>query len=544
VSQPNSNQKNSNAFGKRTLDTNLVLKLAPHYWLMAEIAHDKGKPYVKNLLHAPLPRQVDPNRPNIDLEILQDTLVKLVDDNGFDGRDVTVLLPSSCSVVHTHTVPFDLEKKADIKEFLISSGEREFWQEFEPDVQDVKLPVFGAQYLAPGSEEGTSQVFVSWANQDLLNKYIDLALSARMQPVALVPELQAVLNLLIPQLDRLERESYFGLLHLARGRSKLLAVGPERIASANLNISELDEELLDEIESVDDVSNEFWGEVGARVGSSLKQAVMYLREQEGIPPIRNIYVISEASVCVNILSLIKANFNLGSLKGWQPLNQIATNGLATSGAISKVPNQTVWASLIGGGLQGLQPSRLMVPVGESPRFQLNLHPQRDKLCANRRYRALAKKANWASFALVALFSSWAALDIGPDYFRLQRTVQAAQTDLQQLTSKQQELTGLNASIQAEEAKIANLAKADVINAKSKFVMTLPSLLPQGVELSAMNINDAKITLSGVALNTTGPQSFFNNLANSKLVNAPVLEVNGPQNGKISFSIQGFTGMVN
>jgi Tfp pilus assembly protein PilN len=244
------------------------------------------------------------------------------------------------------------------------------------------------------------------------------------------------------------------------------------------------------------------------------------------------------------LSLIKANFNLGSLKGWQPLNQIATNGLATSGAISKVPNQTVWASLIGGGLQGLQPSRLMVPVGESPRFQLNLHPQRDKLCANRRYRALAKKANWASFALVALFSSWVALDIGPDYFRLQRTVQAAQTDLQQLTSKQQELTGLNAGIQAEEAKIANLAKADVINAKSKFVMTLPSLLPQGVELSAMNINDAKITLSGVALNTTGPQSFFNNLANSKLVNAPVLEVNGPQNGKISFSIQGFTGMVN
>jgi len=226
------------------------------------------------------------------------------------------------------------------------------------------------------------------------------------------------------------------------------------------------------------------------------------------------------------------------------LSQIPTNGLATAAAISSVPNQTCWASLIGGGLQGLQPSRLMVPLGESPQFQLNLHPQRDKLCANRRYRAIAKKANWASFALVALFSFWVALDIGPDYFRLERTVKAAQADLQQLESKQQELAGLNATIQAEEMKISNLTKADVVNAKSKFVMTLPSLLPHGVELSAMNITESKITLSGVALSTTGPQSFFNNLANTKLVNAPVLEVNGPEAGKIAFTIQGFAGMVN
>jgi Tfp pilus assembly protein PilN len=528
----------------RQPESNLVLKLAPNYWLLSEVYLDKGKPFVKNLIHSPLPRQVDPNKPNIDLEILQDTLIKLVDANGFDGRDVTILLPSSCSVTHTHEVPFDLEKKADIKEFGISAQEKEFWQEFEPEVQDCKSPIFGAQYLGPGSEEGSSQVFMSWANQELLNKYIDLALTARLNPVALIPELQAVFNLLMPQLDRLEREGYFGLLHLARGRSKLLAIGPEHIATANLNISDLDEELLDEIESVDDVSGEFWAEVGARLGSSLKQATMYLREQEGIPPIRNIYVISEATHCENILSLIKANFNLGSLKGWQPLNQLAMDRLATAPATQAIPNQTAWASMVGGGLQGLQASKLTVASDESPRFQLNLHPQRDRLFNNRQYRRIAKKSNWTSFAFASIFACWLVLDAAPTYFRLDRVVSSAQSDLQNLNAKKMELESLNVMASATQSQIEALNRADQENAKSRFVMTLPSLLPNGVELSEMSVNDMKISISGVAVNSSGAQTFLGNINNAKLIKSPLLELTRAEEGRVSFLIEGQTGAVN
>lgn len=524
--------------------SNLVLKLAPNYWLLSEVYLDKGQPFVKNLIHSPLPRQVDPNKPNIDLEILQDTLIKLVDENEFDGRDVTILLPSSCSVTHTHEVPFDLSTKTDIKEFEISSKEKEFWQEFEPEVQDCKLPIFGAQYLGPGAEEGASQVFMSWANQDLLNKYVDLALSARLNPVALIPELQAVFNLLLPQLDRLEREGYFGLLHLARGRSKLLAIGPEHMATANLNISELDEELLDEIESVEDVSGEFWAEVGARLGSSLKQATLYLREQEGIPPIRNIYVISEATRCENILSLIKANFNLGSLKGWQPFNNLSIDRLVTAPAVQAIPNQTAWASMVGGGLQGLQASKLNVASDEFPRFQLNLHPQRDRLFKNRQYRSAAKKANWASFAVLSIFSCWLVLNTAPTYFRLDRVVSSAQTDLQNLSAKKAELESLKAATNSVQSQINALNQADQENTKSRFVMTLPGLLPNGVELSEMSVSDLKISISGVSVNSSGAQAFLSNISNAKLIKSPLLELTRAEEGRVGFLIEGQTGTVN
>jgi Tfp pilus assembly protein PilN len=522
----------------------LVLKLAPHYWFLADISIDKDKPVVKKLMHAPLARQVDPNKPNLDLELIQDALVKLIDDNGLDGRDVTLVLPSSCSTTHTHTVPFDLQKKSDVKEFRISAQEKEFWQEFEPEVQDCKLPVFGAQYLAPGAEEGTSQVFMSWANQDLLNKYIDLALSARLYPVALIPELQAVLNLLIPQLERLDREGYFGLLHLARGRSKLLAVGPERIASANLNISDLDEELLDEIESVDDVSGAIWSEVGVRLGGSLKQAVMYLREQEAIPPIRNIYVISEASKCENILMLIKANFNLGSLKGWQPLNQLNVDVASVTPAVRAIPNQTVWASMVGAGIQGLQAEKLAIASDDVPRFQLNLHPHRSRLFNNRRYRAIGKKANWASMAFASVFACWLAIDFAPNYFRMNLLVSGSQSELQNLRAKQQELQALSAQVQGVNSQMQAFRSADVENAKSRFVLTLPSLLPNGVELSEMSVTDAKISISGVALNSSGAQTFLSNINNARLIKSPLLELTRAGEGRVAFLIEGLTGAVN
>jgi Tfp pilus assembly protein PilN len=103
---------------------------------------------------------------------------------------------------------------------------------------------------------------------------------------------------------------------------------------------------------------------------------------------------------------------------------------------------------------------------------------------------------------------------------------------------------MNSAIQSAESQIASLVKADVVNAKSKFVMTLPSLLPNGVELSSMSVNDSTISLTGVALTNVGPQAFLNNITNSRLIKAPLLEVNRAESGKITFKIEGVTGMVN
>lgn len=529
-------------------DGNLVLKLAPDHWLLADVLLDKdSQPYLRRLASYPLSRPVDPNKPNLELELLQESLTRLVEQEGFVGRDVSVVLPSSGSITHSHLLPFDLTKKADLKEFRLSSDDKEFWQEFEPEVQDSKLPVFRYQYLAAGDEPRSSQVYFSWADQLVLNKYIDLCLTARLYPVALVPETEAILNLLVPRVDRLEREGYFGFLHLARGRSNLLAVGADRIVSAKVNIDELDEELLDEIESLVDISGEFWAEVGTRMASALRQAVMYLREQEKVPNFRNIYVICEMPKCSNTLELIRQHFNLGTLKNWQPLDNIDMDMARSSRAIAAMPNQAAWASLVGGGLLGLREPRLMVPADEVPRFQLNLHPQHRKLHRNRRLRRISKFSNWGSFVFGAAFLFWVLIDFGPNYLRLEQQVQAAQPVLEERARQKSAVEGLDSAIVAVNSQLTALEKAASENSRSRFLVVLPSALPDGTELSRLEIDDAKVIMSGHAFEATGPQQFLSQLIARKILISPILEVTQPAASAgqmLTFKITGTAGMVN
>ena len=89
-----------------------------------------------------------------------------------------------------------------------------------------------------------------------------------------------------------------------------------------------------------------------------------------------------------------------------------------------------------------------------------------------------------------------------------------------------------------------LSKADKEASKSKFALTLPALLPNGVELSGMSVSDKTITVKGVAINNQGAQTFFNNIHQSRLVLAPLLKMDRPEQGRIAFSIEGQTGAVN
>jgi len=534
----------SKLFSTGVAASNLVIKLAPQNWLLAEISTVNDKPRIENLIVQPLPHQVDPNQPNRDLELLQSELSKLIEKSGYIGRDVSILLPSSASVSNTYSLPFDLNKKIDLKEFKLSEQDKDFWQEFDPDVQDCKLPVFSSQYLGVGEESGTSQVLMTWANQELLNRYINLALGARLNPVALLPEIQGVLNVLVPQLDRLEQEGYFGILHIARGRSKIIAVSPERIVTANINIPELDEELLDEIESVDDINSEFWKEVGTRFGGALRQAVLYLREQEGIPAFKNIYVISEATVCVKMIELVKSDFTLGAIRSWQPLIQIDKNPIKTKAALDQLPNQTIWASLVGGGMLGLRAPELKVNLGDIPRYRINLHPQHKLLYTNRQYKKTTHTVNLVSLCVFALLLVGVLAVYLPLSYLYQSSIAQGQASYNSLLAKEQELTVVKGDLGRVKAQASILNKANLDLAKSNFVMQLPGLMPSGIELSNLIIDDSSIVIEGYALSAGQAETFLNHIYKANLVKTPTIKISNPVEGRFAFLIEGQSGEVN
>ena len=95
---------------------------------------------------------------------------------------------------------------------------------------------------------------------------------------------------------------------------ELIAFLPQRFHVVKLEVTEFDQVLLAEIEDVQDTVGEFWDEVGGRVGNTLRQAVLFLQEEQDFPEFSSIHVVVDALRAQNFITLMNRHFNLAQLR--------------------------------------------------------------------------------------------------------------------------------------------------------------------------------------------------------------------------------------
>jgi len=493
-----------------------VLKLTVDAWVGGVTSFNDGDLTVHKLIWHPLPKKIDPNKPSIDIEILQTSLFELVQKYELIGYDVAFSLASSIADLKMLMVPFDLSNKLDQKEFLANSKDKVFWQEFDAEIIDLKFPIFSYQYTAHAEDEGSSLIHATWADQRAINICIEFLLSAQLYPILIAPETQAIYNHLFRQLERLEKEAFFGILHLAPGRSQLMVIGPERFVHAKLNISELDEVLLEEVEEIDGVEGPFWVEVGARLGNALKQAFLYLKEEERIPPIRNIYVVSESSKVANTTLLLSRNFNLSNLKSYPPLNTISQ--IISVANEPRIENQSIFSSILGLGLQDISPTKY--PLNKDSNIQspirLNLHPHIRTIINNRRLAKLIKNINFVTTLIVGLATIWTVIYLLPAYIINQSQLQQYQIVDKTLIKQEQAISALQAKNKKYDEDIAVLLNAKKGASKSRLMTLLPKIVPAGVELDSFTVTPESISITGRATSSAAAQTFYNAISDNEL----------------------------
>jgi hypothetical protein len=127
---------------------------------------------------------------------------------------------------------------------------------------------------------------------------------------------------------------------------------------------------------------------------------------------------------------------------------------------------------------------------------------------------------------------------------MEREISRSQLALQSVNQKKGELQNLVSSSQSNQTQLDSLVKADKPNAKTRLVMTLPSLLPNGVELSDMQFDESSISIKGFSTTGSGAQGLLSNINDAQLIRAPLLKILSRADGRINFSIDGSPGMVN
>jgi len=296
-------------------DMKLVLRIQSEEIVISTFA-DPQEFYINaSFIKWKLPKKIDPNNINNDLELLTDHLKRLSIAYGLDGQEITVILPHQLSKLKTIEIPLNLKIADDKKEYKnLMKDPYQFWKEHDDELVDIKNVEIRAEFLEVNETGDASKMLYVKTAKRVIKDYINLIVGANLYPVSFIPEDQAVIKLIESRMTRVERERPFGIFCLTKFNSRLIHVTQNAINIAKVNIDDLDETLIEDMPSDTSLDNNFWIEVSLRMSSSLKQAFNFLKDEIKAPKIDTVYFMTDHKNESLLFQMFQKNFRLANLK--------------------------------------------------------------------------------------------------------------------------------------------------------------------------------------------------------------------------------------
>ena len=492
-------------------DDIVAIKLHDRSITIAEIEIKSNIIHLENLATAPLPRPVEWQHLARQQDMISDSLRSLRDQGLFAASDAGIIIPSHLVTIRQINLPFMASS-----ELAKEGQDSDFWAELEPEISKLEDPFIAYYQLVSSENDDLTRVVIGYCEMANLRPWSDILLGAHLNPTYIDLEPVAMVNYLYASLPRDERRQSQAILHIASGHAELIAFQNNRFHTMKLEISAFDHVLLAEIEDVDNPTGGFWDEVGGRVANALKQAVLFLQEEQDFPPFSVIYLSVEAPHANKLNSLLNQHFNLAPLSLWNTLlgaeaaPQVASLFAATS-------NNSSFASIFGLGM------RKLGTFGDADPglIKLSMLPRATTLRRNRQLGVISRALFKFSTCITLAMGAWTFGFVVPAFTETEVKSRGIDTIREDARAAQLRLAGFRDQIQKLETDLSNLEVAARPRGKSLILDMLSDLVPDGAELSSYQIEDGtRLTLAGSAKNTTAINLFVSELVNSNLVENP------------------------
>lgn len=500
-----------------TGQSGIVMRLS-HSSLLINFSYAAEEHKVQSkILEWKLPKVIDPNNINPEIEFLSSFLSRLVKQYKMEGELVTWVLPHQKSKVKNITIPMNLEAKADKKEFntLTKATPYDFWKEHDPDLTDMRLAEIRSCLLSANAEENSSNLMYVAVDKLTTRMYQNLSLQSNLYPIGFIAEDQALVKIVESRLSRIQRERPFAIFHLSKGNNRIIYVNSEQIDIAQINIDELDESLLDDIPTITPENKEFWNEIVGRISTALKTATTYLMEEAKVLKFENMYFISdydhegsffellrENYRVVNIISLIQ-QFEFISVQ--KPIEKKSFLGKAQGER--KIFSGTKFIPALGNyNMQYFSdiavPNKVVLPP------IMNFHEKAAYIKSNFEKEAMVKKGYYL-FGILLLIS----LIFSAVYFNKQKIGFKYQDKLVLSEKKLERLKAAiksgNTEIIAKESEYKVISDLSNGQTNQKLFDKLIRDIPKDVELDRVIIRDNTFQIYGNSVNVTSVNNFYN-----------------------------------
>lgn len=469
-----------------------------------------------------LPKIIDPNNINADIELLSDHLAQVATVYEISGSSITMVIPHYVAPLRTIDIPMNLSASADKKEYASSTKVPiDFWKEHDESLVDVKDAEIRAHYLYANVTEGSSRMLYCRTTPKVVKNYTAILLGGGFYPTAFVPEGQALIKIIQSRLTRVEKELPFCIFHLSRGNHKLIHCSAEEVNFSKVDISDLDEILLEKMPAEEDLENAFWTDVTLRMNDALKQSVNYLRDERKVATFETIFFVCDYDEEVLLFNLFRKNFRLANFRS---LSDTFTYHALKPTANTKQESKSMV-------MPELQSSSILIPnlacyslksaitsvhnpIIDAP--LLNLHPQSAFIENNFKQKTRFKLA---VFCLMSTIFFFGGLDF---YATLVSSKNSSQeTKFQMLEA---ELARKKAAAETLEKNIQSTRKSEAAWTRyllgknnNDIIAFINNELPKSLELDSMVLGEQSFSINGNSNSVSDINRFY-----ERMLTEPIL----------------------
>ena len=410
------------------------------------------------------------------------------------SKDVSVSLPNS--IVTTYNLQIPIMDELDLKESVDVGG---FWEQF--DQTPETLEGFETSYKVLGSNEemGIMDILLFTAETKTIEAYMNIFRLAGVNPVVLDINSNNQFNALVPAFGEEGFESPVAILNYQKENSYVAVASSKGVTLMELSIVEADQVLLDTVEDVADVLNEFWDEIFERIGSQIKQALVEFETRFETEPIALVNLFTDKGRVKNFSAGLAKH--LGEelvLKEYDPAESIEVDDDSKK-YIDSLPNVSMSAAAIGSALRKLNSFEIQNATDEI--FKFNFVPKIQQLKINRKSTAAGKF--FMTIGIVILLSGLGHV-VPFNILKIlenEDTISKNSSELQDVEQKRNMLQVYDGKIAKVQGDTNQLKKVLGENKKTTtdLVSNLIKIIPENIRISQLEIKDKHtVIIDGVS----------------------------------------------
>ena len=431
------------------------------------------------------------------------------------NKDVAISLDPILGQIYNLQIP--LMQEDSLKQNVEYGG---FWEQFDETPETLEGYETSYQVMSSNTELEVMDITLVTIETKVVEAYSNIFRLAGYNPIIIDLAPFSHINTQALSIGKENLEIPVAVLNYTPTSSFLTISSNKSFQYMELNIIDADKVLLDTVEEIESVENEFWDEIFERVGGQVKQSLIEFETKNESSPISVLNIITDKAKIENFSIGLERQLGEMVIKQFNPKDTFDFSDEAEK-YLDSFKNHSLISESLGIALRKVNPFEIKT----QEMFSFNLLPRSNQLKVNRKSLVLGKTC----LAFASFFIFITLMHVLP--FKIPQ-IFANTYKINEIKSLKEDIESKNSILNGYATKASGIkSKTQNIEGLGSNILTTATVYKELNEKTSENIRFVslkvskkdQITIAGVAKDDQSVVEMMNNLTTLNSVKETKIE---------------------